>query len=358
MSIVFSCESCGKTFTLDDKFAGKKGKCKGCGAVMQIPEASPGLVPEPVRSPSRALASSRPQAVGSAPPPAFRSKPAPLPPPPPVADLYGFEDDLPPRPAPPGVEDGVEDDELDEPAALARSTWAPPKSSGSKKKKSRKKRSSNREDDGTVAKVILAAAFGWMILAGGFACFRVSGAGFAPVFSTKSELEGLLREKVELQGQTAVLLASVNDVNSARAASPRVNDKIKAMTANLRKIKNVKALKADSEAVGLAYRGPLKASLDTLLGQFMRIATIPDAYDALAIEASIQEMTMVEHELGLAPANFPAAPPRANVPPVAPNVPNNAMPGNPNPAPAPPAPPRLPRNRPGARRQPPPFGPR
>ncbi len=43
--ISFACPSCQKRYRLDDKFAGKRAKCKACNEVMAIP-ASPEIVPE------------------------------------------------------------------------------------------------------------------------------------------------------------------------------------------------------------------------------------------------------------------------------------------------------------------------
>ena len=40
MAITFECESCGKSFTAGDQFAGKTGKCKQCGHHMTIPSPS------------------------------------------------------------------------------------------------------------------------------------------------------------------------------------------------------------------------------------------------------------------------------------------------------------------------------
>src|ERR1700744_320422 len=82
MSISFSCDSCGKSFTVDDKFAGKKGKCKQCGATMQIPN---GATPQP--APSSAPAS---RGVDREISPSRRT---PGPPPAPKADLFGFDDE-------------------------------------------------------------------------------------------------------------------------------------------------------------------------------------------------------------------------------------------------------------------------
>ena len=37
MAITFRCPNCDKHFTVADEHAGKRAKCKGCGAAMQIP---------------------------------------------------------------------------------------------------------------------------------------------------------------------------------------------------------------------------------------------------------------------------------------------------------------------------------
>ena len=41
--IAFSCEGCGKTFEVDDSLAGRKSRCKKCGAVTRIPASEPVL---------------------------------------------------------------------------------------------------------------------------------------------------------------------------------------------------------------------------------------------------------------------------------------------------------------------------
>ena len=40
MSISFGCDQCGKRYTVDDSFAGKRVKCKGCGTSLKIPAAA------------------------------------------------------------------------------------------------------------------------------------------------------------------------------------------------------------------------------------------------------------------------------------------------------------------------------
>lgn len=79
MAIAFSCEGCGKSFSVDDRLAGKRSRCKQCGHVFQIPGPSPAQ-PAPQR-------------------PARASDPAP-----PAFDPYAI-DDAPPPSAPPGPEE-------------------------------------------------------------------------------------------------------------------------------------------------------------------------------------------------------------------------------------------------------------
>lgn len=38
MSITFTCPNCGRSFTVDDRMAGKRGKCKSCGGAIRVPE--------------------------------------------------------------------------------------------------------------------------------------------------------------------------------------------------------------------------------------------------------------------------------------------------------------------------------
>lgn len=56
MAIVFACQSCGSRFELDDRFAGKAGRCKHCGERMTIPSngaaEAPGLKLAPAAAPA------------------------------------------------------------------------------------------------------------------------------------------------------------------------------------------------------------------------------------------------------------------------------------------------------------------
>jgi hypothetical protein len=56
MTITFACKSCGARFTVADRLAGKKARCKGCGRTMMIP----------AQSQSAVTASSSPALAGAA----------------------------------------------------------------------------------------------------------------------------------------------------------------------------------------------------------------------------------------------------------------------------------------------------
>ena len=47
MAIAFSCPSCDRTYTVDDKFAGKVTACKGCTTRMVVPDAEGEPEPPP-----------------------------------------------------------------------------------------------------------------------------------------------------------------------------------------------------------------------------------------------------------------------------------------------------------------------
>ncbi len=41
MAIDVTCEGCGKTLSVDDSMAGKRGKCPKCGTVLVVPDDGP-----------------------------------------------------------------------------------------------------------------------------------------------------------------------------------------------------------------------------------------------------------------------------------------------------------------------------
>ena len=65
MSIKVSCDGCGKTYQVDDRFAGKKAKCKACGQGMQVPGARvpANASPPAAKSTLKTSAPSSPKAV-------------------------------------------------------------------------------------------------------------------------------------------------------------------------------------------------------------------------------------------------------------------------------------------------------
>jgi ubiquitin-protein ligase len=51
--ISFSCGSCGKAFSVSEKYAGRSARCKGCGATVTVPQASAMPSPPPAKVPMR-----------------------------------------------------------------------------------------------------------------------------------------------------------------------------------------------------------------------------------------------------------------------------------------------------------------
>lgn len=76
LAIQFACEACGATFTVDDRLAGRKGRCKACGRVFAIPRAgaaaAASVMAVPVASAGRAAAGGFRLAPGAAGAPAPR----------------------------------------------------------------------------------------------------------------------------------------------------------------------------------------------------------------------------------------------------------------------------------------------
>ncbi len=73
--IRFTCEACGKSLNVADKLAGKRGKCPGCGGVVNVP--GPGAPPPD----AQCAASPQPQPPGPQDPLSMMAATAPAPPP-------------------------------------------------------------------------------------------------------------------------------------------------------------------------------------------------------------------------------------------------------------------------------------
>lgn len=302
MSITFACESCGKSFTLDDKFAGKKGKCKQCGALMAIPEAT------------ASRASSRSVERETAPPrrPAAPSRP-------PIEDLYGLDE----APSATGLPAGVE--EVAEALPVSRGFKPRSDRSFNPPKSVKKKKSGGGGGGSTVVKIVVGILFGIGAL-GGLGRLMLGMAGL----SSKGQLESILKERVKLHEDLASLLANVNDTDSARSTSPTANEKFRAITANLRKLKATKGLQTDIDALKQQYATAQIQSSQRVVGEMNRISGIPDAREALAVEAALEELGREESAIpGI--SQPPPQPPFEPKAPFIPPGPPNAQPGMPPP---------------------------
>jgi hypothetical protein len=333
MSITFACGHCGKTFTLDDKFGGKKGKCKQCGSVMQIPGAvsAPDSMPGSVR---REISPSR-----RAPTPAHKpvhaqeispSRRSPTPTQAPSPDIFGFDDQ--PRPGPAAVMSLDEEDfEPVGAAPLPRASIG--RSEPSKKKKAkRSKGSTDYSNVGRILGIVLAVILGLGGI-GGIMKFVVPG------FQSKSGLEALLKERIALTNQLAEVLSRVDDAASASAASADANTKMRAISSNLRTLKGTTALKSDIEALKNQYLVAQNQASLQVVNQITRIVQIPGAIQALNIQAAADELDREEKGIPQVQAgpnfgNGPGAPPGFNPPPPnfnpQPGLNNQPGPGGPN----------------------------
>ncbi|MEZ0266945.1 MAG: hypothetical protein ACAI43_19625, partial [Phycisphaerae bacterium] len=86
MGITARCGSCDKAYKVDDKFAGKKIKCKACGGVVAVPKVVSAV-------PLDAAAPARPARQSAAPARTAPARQAP-PPPPPLDDPFDNLDAL------------------------------------------------------------------------------------------------------------------------------------------------------------------------------------------------------------------------------------------------------------------------
>lgn len=85
MTVSFACGRCGRKYEVDRGLAGKRAKCKECGALMTIPAPGPASPPPPRPSPPPGAGP-----AGRVAPPRPKAKPAG-----PARDPYGLEDDGP-----------------------------------------------------------------------------------------------------------------------------------------------------------------------------------------------------------------------------------------------------------------------
>jgi hypothetical protein len=333
MSITFACGHCGKVFTLDDKFAGKKGKCKDCGALMLIPSGD-ALVPLDELEEREATPSSRGRAPSPRPEEPRRRPQAPAArPAEPKADVYGFDDDpLPPRSAVMKPEEDDFDSSPENPLSPRRAGYYdPPK----KKKKSAGGAGSALW---TAARIAIGLTIG---LTGALVSLGiVTGTKIAllPNIQSSDGLEANLKERVQLHNSLADRLSQVNSMDEAQAASTVANDGIRAITRNLQKLKTTRALQKDIDSLKQRYAAPQEQAVLRLAQEFIRLQGLPGAWDALNVRDSIEAMAAEERSIpGLqqiqipGQVNPPVPPPSFNppTPPRSdPNPNNHVRPGN------------------------------
>jgi hypothetical protein len=318
MSITFACEHCGKTFTLDIKFAGKKGRCKQCGAVMLIPDGgSPAL--DSV-APVRREVAARRTSTATAP----AGRPAP---PPANEDIYGFNDEpLPPRAA--GGRRSVDDD--------SGSVVSPvPK----KKKKTTgffagSGGKSSAGGGGLGFTIVLRVVLALVGLASSSLVLPGIRSALTPGWAFHSDIETFIKRQIDLTNELAAILKNVNDVEAAAAASARANDTIRKLEKNLTDNKDRKGALKDIEAVKNKYANEQQMSVQNFTAEFTRVCSIPGALEALSVMAALTQLDAVERSIpgagGGNPTFIPPAPPsipRPHFPPPQ----NFPPPMNPNP---------------------------
>jgi hypothetical protein len=335
MSITFACGHCGKTFTLDDKFAGKKGKCKQCGSTMQIPDAAQPSPNPTAGSVNREISPSRRAPTQSTAPaprqeisPSRRAPEPTLPPPP---DIFGFDDN--PRPGPSVVmdleEDDFETDAVEERPLSRGGYYDAPKA---KQKKKKKKKSGEEPPAMLVGRILLGLAIG---SAGTFASLGLITQvqkSLIPGLKSKDETEAIIRERIALNQELATLLASIQDVPAAQAASAQVNQKIRAIAANLRKLRTTTSLKSDVNALNRKYEGQMNQATNQLVQEIVKLVQRPLVFAALNMTASMEELDREEKAANVPQADVSGIPiPGPNQPPVTPpNFNPPRQPGFPN----------------------------
>ena len=259
MSITFACESCGKSFTIDDKFAGKKGKCKQCGEVMDIPSRRP---PDPARA-----------------------KPSKV-------DVYGFEDDEGSSRYSRSDPASVEDTPPLAPRSNAKSAgiYAPP----ARKRKDVSGGAGVFKSIGRIGLGVVLALVGLGVVGTALRALQTS---LIPGLTSKREIEAILQERVALNQQLATILNGVVDVEAARVKSPQAIEKVRGIASNLRELKTTKGLQVDLDTLRRQYQIPQEQATREVVEQARRIAMIPDAWQALNIQGALDELAREERSI-------------------------------------------------------------
>ena len=327
MSITFACVHCGKSFTIDDKFAGKKGRCKQCGAVMDIPGPRP----------ERTLRGSMDQEISPS-----RRPPAPAHATASVEDRYALDDG--PTLGRGGLPPGIEEVESARPFGTRSNPRAPSLYDPPKKKRKKSGGGGGIQTLGRIALGVVGVLVALGVVGVGL---RFLASSLIPGLSSKGDVESILQERVALNEQLVTLLEGITDVQAAETMSPRVNQKLRAIAANLRRLKTMQVLKTDLEALRLKYQAPQMQATQRVIGEFVRIGRIPDAGLALKVEAALQELDVEERAIPGINQSLPPLTPTPTPTP-GPSGPRPGMTPSPTPFNNPPTPGNMPR--PGNRR--------
>lgn len=145
-NIVFACGRCGKRYAIASRLAGQAVKCRGCEAVLRVPERSTISVPD--EATSKAASRKPTQAPGQkSPTPQPMPKPQPKEAPPPGLDLYALEDEPTPAARPrngAAWAEGGGPDGGDAPLTLPRAGSMEPLSAEQKKKRAKRSARNDR----------------------------------------------------------------------------------------------------------------------------------------------------------------------------------------------------------------------
>ncbi len=338
MSISFACGQCDKSFTVDDRFAGKQGRCKQCGTVMPIPGASGRGGPVAVSSATRSEVDREVSPSRRAPAVASTS---------PRDDVYGFEDEpLPPR------QGGV-------PGSDGLGTL--PTASRPKKKKAfgffagSKKKKTLHEGGPTAGMAIGRVVVGIVAGIGGLLASSLGLPGvrqmLVPGWTTRGQIESFVQNHLRYTSALAGVIRGVTDVPSARSSSGRANAAVRKLIENLLANKDRKGNQKEIEAIREKYRKRTQDAVFDFTSEMLRLASIPGALDALAIEGSLKELADIEASIPGAGGGAPDFSPLQIRPPAMPPRFNPPMPGVPNSG-------QVPGFNPGGPAPPPPMGPR
>ena len=282
MPISFSCGQCRKDYVVSDGLAGKKAVCKQCGNRMVVPGAAvsgSGFAPQSQSSsgsaPTRPVAMAQPVSTPRAIPKAKRVEPE--------NDVYGFNEApsaLPPlMPLP-----GAPSESADPPVRKKKkkpgffSTAGPKKSVGSYG------RGGGLSGGGLI---------GLLVMVG----LGIFGAVMGFGLSSKSDVESILTRQLDLGDEFIAALESVNSVDTARVASPKIQDILRRMTDNLQQNRNKKAKQSDIAEVVARLKPRDEQQNARAFAATSRIRMIPGALQALNMEAALMRVAALQAEL-------------------------------------------------------------